>query len=57
MRGVLSVLLVALGRPIRRGCWIEPMMQATNALVGVERAERAARKDHGDDAGRRQTFA
>ena len=46
MRRVLSVLLVALGRPISRGCWIEPPMQATNGFGGLEGVERAANEDH-----------
>ena len=49
MRRALSLLLVALGRPISRGCWIEPLMQATNSVGGVHKVERAAWEDHGEE--------
>jgi hypothetical protein len=57
MRRVLSVLLVALGRPIiGRGCWIEPLMQATNGLGDVEELERDVIEPHREDAGHRRSF-
>ena len=49
MRRALSVLLMALGRPISRGCWIEPLMQATNSVGGVHKVERVAWEDHGEE--------
>ena len=49
MRRALSVLLVALGRPISRGCWIEPLMQATNSFGGVQEARSSSWEDHGEE--------
>ena len=37
MRGILSALLEALGRPIGHGCWVDPMMRGRgNASGGVD---------------------
>lgn len=37
MRGILSALLEALGRPIGHGCWVDPMMRGRgNASGDVE---------------------
>jgi len=34
VRGVLSALLAALGRPIGHGCWVDPMMRGRGDTSG-----------------------